>query len=410
MATQFRSGLSVIHAGSASAQTASRWPVYAADEIAAVVDVLQSGQVNSLHHGNWSAAFEAGFADLCGMPHAIALANGTLALELALRALGIGSGDEVVIPARSFMATASCVVACGATPVFADIDDTTQGLNADTIAAVLTERARAIIVVHLGGYPVPMDEIVALAKKRGIMVIEDCAQAHGATVNGLPVGGFGDAGAFSFCTDKIISTGGEGGMLVLRDEAVWRRAWSYKDHGKDQRMLGIPGGAEFRWLHQGFGSNYRLTEMQAAIGVTQLAKLVDWIGQRRRNAEVLLDELAGLPCLRLIEPTEDIGHAYYKFYAFVRRDMLRQGWSRRRIVEEAQAQGIPCQTGSCPEIYREQAFSGTGWTPTERLPVAMELGETSIMLPVDPSLDEEQCRSMGRTLRAIAKRASVYVS
>jgi dTDP-4-amino-4,6-dideoxygalactose transaminase len=409
MATQLRSNRSGNNASPSHARVTSRWPIYAADEIAAVVNVLQSGQVNALHHCNWCPAFEAGFADLCGMPHAISLANGTLALELALRALGIGPGDEVIIPARSFMATASCVVTVGAIPVFADVDETTQGLNAETIAAVLTERTRAIIVVHLGGHPVPMKEIVGLALQCGIKVIEDCAQAHGATVDGRSVGGFGDAGTFSFCTDKIMSTGGEGGMLVMRDEAAWRRAWSYKDHGKALCMLGGPGGSEFRWLHQGFGSNYRLTEMQAAIGVTQLAKLHDWIDQRRRNADALLGELVDLNGLRLVMPAENIGHAYYKLYVFVRPDVLRHGWSRRRIVEEAQSQGVPCQTGSCPEIYREQAFAGTGWRPTERLPVARRLGETSIMFPVDPSLDEEQCRSMGRTMRGIVERASLHV-
>ncbi|CAN5354665.1 DegT/DnrJ/EryC1/StrS aminotransferase family protein [soil metagenome] len=387
---------------------ASRWPVYAADEIEAAVHVLQSGRVNSLHHGDHCAALERGFAKLCNMPRAIALANGTLALEVALRALGVGPGHEVVVPARSFMATASCVVACGAKPVFADIDPITQSLTPQTIAPRISSRTTAIIVVHLAGYPAPVDEIAIMASDLGIKLIEDCAQAHGATLDGLPVGGFGDAGAFSFCTDKIISTGGEGGMLVLRDEAVWKRAWAIKDHGKDPSVVAQGGdGIAFRWLHNNFGSNYRLTEMQAAIGVVQLSKLEDWLAQRRANAEALLAMLTDIPSLRLIEPDDRIAHAYYKFYAFIRPELLRDGWTRDDIIARARTSGVPCQSGSCPEIYLERAFIDAGQTPAERLPMARHLGETSILLPVDPTLSPDQCRHMGRVLRSILIRATV---
>lgn len=385
----------------------SRWPVYAADEIAAAAQVLETGRVNALHHGDWCAALEAGFAKLCNMPHAIALANGTLALEVALRSLGIGPGDEVIVPARSFMASASCVVACGATPVFADVDAVSQGLTPATIAPHMTDRTRGIIAVHLAGHPAPVDEIAALAAARGIKLIEDCAQAHGATLHGAPVGGFGDAAAFSFCTDKIMSTGGEGGMLLLRDNSVWRRAWSLKDHGKDPDIYAQGGnGIAFRWLHQHFGSNYRLTEMQAAIGVLQLAKLPQWLADRRANAAALLDALSGLPALRLIEPSPEIGHAYYKFYAFIRPEHLRTGWSRDRIIEQARAAGVPCQTGSCPEIYLERAFADAATGPVERLPVARLLGETSLLLPVDPTLDAATCSRMGRILHSIIEQAT----
>ncbi|MBH1997821.1 MAG: DegT/DnrJ/EryC1/StrS family aminotransferase [Sphingomonadaceae bacterium] len=386
----------------------SRWPVYAADEIAAVTQILQSGRVNALHHGDHCAALEAGFADLCQMPHAIALANGTLALEVALRALGVGAGDEVVVPARSFMASASCVVACGATPVFADIDAVTQSLTPQTIAPCLTPRTKAIIVVHLAGYPGPIDEIAVMAEDLGIKLIEDCAQAHGATLDGRPVGGFGDAGAFSFCTDKIISTGGEGGLLVLRDPAVWKRAWALKDHGKDPFVVAEGGnGIAFRWLHHEIGSNYRLTEMQAAIGVIQLSRLDETIAQRRANAAALLDALTGLPALRLIEPDDHIGHAYYKFYAFIRPEVLKDGWTRDDVIAQARALGVPCQSGSCPEIYLEKAFTDTGMGPAERLPVSRLLGETSILLPVDPTLDVESCRQMGQLLRSILVQATI---
>jgi len=385
----------------------SRWPVYAQDEIAAVAQVLISGRVNALHHGDQCAALERGFAALCGMPHALALANGTLALELALRALEIGAGDEVIVPCRSFMASASCVVAVGAIPIFADVDRISQSLTRETILPLLNRRTKAIIVVHLAGYPAPVDDLAELAGEYGVKLIEDCAQAHGASLCGRMVGSFGDAAAFSFCTDKIMSTGGEGGLLVARDRAVWNRAWSLKDHGKDPDLVSEGGnGVAFRWLHAAFGSNYRLTEMQAAIGVVQLSKLQGWIRQRKTNAGALFKALTGLPALRLVEPPPHIDHAYYKFYAFVRPQFLKEDWTRNRIVEKAREKGLPCQTGSCPEIYLEEAFAGTGMRPSQRLPVARELGETSILLPVDPTIDPAMADRMGQTLRSVVQLAT----
>ncbi|HVF93162.1 MAG TPA: DegT/DnrJ/EryC1/StrS aminotransferase family protein [Sphingomonas sp.] len=385
----------------------SRWPVYDPATIAAVAGVLRSGRVNALHHGDRCAAFEQAFARICRQPHAIAVANGTLALELALRALQIGVGDEVIVPARSFMATASCVMACGATPVFADVDPVSQGLDACSVAHCLSPRTRAVIVVHLGGYPCAVDDIATLARDVGIALVEDCAQAHGATLHGRPVGSFGDAAAFSFCTDKIISTGGEGGMLVLRDAAVADRAWSWKDHGKDRRSVGaVHEGHGFRWLHGHFGSNYRLTEMQAAIGLCQLDQLDDWIARRRANAAVLLSTLRAQPALRLIEPAPGIGNAYYKFYAFVRPERLRPGWNRDEIIEACNARGVPCQAGTCPEIYLEAAFVKAGIGPRARLPIALELGMTSLCLPVDPTLDHGDCVRMGEVLAGVVHRAT----
>lgn len=390
------------------AAMASRWPVHEADEIEAVVDVLRSGRVNSLHHGDRCRAFEDEFALLCGMPFAISLANGTLALELALRALGIGPGDEVIVTARSFIASASCVRSCGAVPVFADVDPVSQNVTAATVTACLSPRTKAVIVVHLAGWPAAMDELMDVARLHGLKVIEDCAQAHGATYKGHAVGSFGDAAAFSFCTDKIISTGGEGGMLLLRDRTAWCRAWKQKDHGKDPIAVAAGNGAGgvFRWLHVAVGSNYRMTEMQAAIGLRQLRKLHGWLAHRRRNAALLNAVLGGLEAIRLTPPPDGVGHAYYKYYAFFRPQRLKLGWTRDRIIRQAHALGVPCGSGVCPEIYLERAFAGGESMPARRLPVARALGETSFMLPVDPTLDESQIRSMALMLRTVILEAT----
>lgn len=383
---------------------ASRWPRHEEDEIAAAMDVLRSGQVNALVHGQKCRAFEQAFSTMTGMPHAVAVANGTLSLELALRALGIGSGDDVIVTPRSFFASAACIIACGARPVFADVDPVSQNVTAASIAEAVTPRTRAIIAVHLAGWPCAMNEIMILAESLGLKVIEDCAQAHGATYEGQPVGSFGDAAAFSFCTDKIISTAGEGGMLVMRDPSVYAKAWAYKDHGKSlAKTRQAPGTRAFRWVHDSFGSNYRLTEFQAAIGLRQVEKLPRWISLRRKHACILDDTLSGLDTLRLAIPDVDIGHARYKYYAFIRPEALARGWTRETIIEAAAASGIPCATGSCPEIYREAAFADVR---QPRLAVAKELGETSLMLPIDPTLQAEEVVEMGLRLRRILLEAS----
>ncbi len=383
----------------------SRWPVYDEDEIAAAASVLRSGRVNALHHGEQCRAFEAAYAAACDMPYALAVANGTVSLEIALRAFGIGPGDEVVVTPRSFVASASCVVAVGATPVFADVDPVSQNITAATVAAVITGRTRGIIAVHLAGWPCDMDELAVLASDNHLVLIEDAAQAHGATLRGQPVGSFGDAASFSFCTDKIISTGGEGGMLLMRDPGAHARAWSLKDHGKALDTVAPPGAA-FRWLHESFGSNLRMTEFQAAIGVRQLQKLPGWTARRRNNAAVYDQCLAGYAALRLTVPDQQIGHAYYKYYVFIRPETLLAGWSRDRIVAEAMGAGVPCLSGICPEIYREQAFVRAKLVPSERLPVARELGETSVMLPVDPTLSPAEVAMIAERFAAIVDSAT----
>jgi dTDP-4-amino-4,6-dideoxygalactose transaminase len=375
------------------------WPSLSEDEIEAVSRVLRSGRLN-YWTGEEVRHFEEEFAAFAGCQHGLAVANGTVALELALYALRIGTGDEVVVPSRTFIASASCAVMRGAKPVFADVDPVSQTLTADSIREVLSPRTRAIIAVHLAGWPCDMDPIISIARERGLRVIEDCAQAHGATYKGRPVGSLGDIAAFSFCQDKIMSTGGEGGMVTTNDDALWKRAWSFKDHGKDydaaNSLHQSPG---FRWLHDSFGTNWRLTEMQAAIGRSLLTKLPAQLECRRRNAEVLNQYFSKLPALRVTVPPTEVGHAYYKYYVFHRPEWLRDGWNRDRLLQAVVAEGIPCFSGSCSEIYIENAFP-KDMRPAERLPVAQRLGETSLMFFVHPTLSEQD---MLDTTRAVEK-------
>jgi dTDP-4-amino-4,6-dideoxygalactose transaminase len=385
------------------------WPSLSEDEVEAATAVLRSGKLNYWTGGE-GRKFEAEFAAFAGCEHAIAVANGTVALELALYALGIGTGDEVIVPSRTFVASASCAIMRGAKPVFADVDPITQTLTADSIREVLSPRTKAIIAVHLAGWPCDMDQITELAREHGLKVIEDCAQAHGATYKGRPVGCLGNAAAFSFCQDKIMSTGGEGGMLTTNDDQLWRRAWSFKDHGKAydvaHKEQTSPG---FRWLHESFGTNWRLTEMQAAIGRSLLAKFPRQLDCRRRNARTLSTRFGALPALRTTIPPEEIGHAYYKYYVFLRPEWLRDGWSRDLLLQAIVAEGIPCFSGSCSEVYMERAFP-EDMRPPQRFQVARQLGETSLMFLVHPTLSEQDMLDTALAVEKVLQSATVQLS
>jgi dTDP-4-amino-4,6-dideoxygalactose transaminase len=385
------------------------WPSLSEDEVAAASAVLRSGKLN-YWTGEEVRQFENEFASFAGCQNAIAVANGTVALELALYSLRIGPGDEVIVPSRTFVASASCVIMRGAKPVFADVDPISQTLTASSIREVLTPSSKAIIAVHLAGWPCDMDPIIELAREHGLKVIEDCAQAHGATYRDQPVGCLGDAAAFSFCQDKIMSTGGEGGMLTTNDDELWERAWSFKDHGKNHGTAHQQQASSgFRWLHDSFGTNWRLTEMQAAIGRSLLAKLPGQVELRRRNANILSQRFGTLPALRVTIPPREVGHAYYKYYVFLRPEWLRDGWSRDHLLQAIVAEGIPCFSGSCSEIYLEKAFP-QDMRPTQRLQVARQLGETSLMFLVHPTLSEEDMLDTALAVEKVLKSASVQLS
>ena len=382
------------------------WPVCGDDEIKAAERVLRSGKLN-YWTGTEGIAFEKEFADYVGARYAISLANGTVGLELALAALNIGPGDEVIVPSRTFIATASSVVARGARPVCADVDRDSQTITAESIRPHLSERTKAIIPVHLAGWPCDMQPILELAKRLDLWVIEDCAQAHGAKYNGQHVGTHGDIGVFSFCQDKIMTTGGEGGMLVTDRKNIWNKAWSYKDHGKSYDAVhsqNHPPG--FRWLHKSFGTNWRMTEIQSAIGRVVLRKLDSWVKTRRCHADFYQRALGDCSALRVPIPTSRESHSFYKFYAFVQPEKLLPTWTRDRLVAEIAAQGIPCFTGSCSEIYLEEAFPEE-WRPLRRHPVARELGETSLMFLVHPTLGVGDVEAISKLTSETVKKATI---
>lgn len=376
------------------------WPSYTQEEAEAVSRVLLSNKVN-YWTGIEGREFEKEFAKFCGCRYAVALANGTVALECAMKALGIGSGDEVIVPCYTFIATASAVVACGAVPVMADVDRASLTITAETIAEKISGKTRAVIVVHLMGWPCDMDPIMELAAAYGLKVIEDCAQAHGARYKGRSVGTLGDVGAWSFCQDKIMTTGGEGGMVTTDNEVYRDKMWSYKDHGKSWKAVyekQHPPG--FRWVHESFGTNWRMTEMQAAIGRVQLSRMPEWQKRRRKNASLLSEGFRNIPGIEVQEPRTDIVHAYYKYYAFLRFDSFRESGKRDEVMAAVNASGVPCFSGVCPEIYLEKAFWNSNMVMAQRLPVASERGKQSLMFLVHPTLGKHE---MHRTLDVVKR-------
>ena len=405
------------------------WPIFEADELAAVDAVLRSGKVN-YWTGPACRAFEEAWssahAPSCSAPmplHSLSMANGSLTMDAALRALGIGPGDEVIVSPRSYVASAMCVVLAGATPVFADVDPESGCITPATADAVRSPRTRAVIPVHIGGWPCDMPGLVGWAHPHGIHILEDCAQSHGGHIGGRALGTFGTFASWSFCQDKIMTTGGEGGMLCTADPALFKQCWAYTQHGKDHdaalghaQAFNAPGArpgdprkasgassptpvpGSFRWVVHHEGTNLRMTEMQAAIGLRQLAKLPAWSAARHRNSLIMQDALRGLPGLHV--PVTPEGHAHYRCVAFTTGPDAAD--RRNTALRELHAAGIPSMHGSCSEIYLEPFFQGRGLTPGHqnrgaldvdgRLPAARRLGETSLTFLCHHTIDESSMR------------------
>ncbi|HAB44504.1 MAG TPA: aminotransferase, partial [Acinetobacter sp.] len=380
------------------------WPSFTQEEADAVSQVLLSNKVN-YWTGQECREFEKEFAQFAETRYAVALANGTVALDVALKALGIGEGDDVIVTSRTFLASASSIVTAGANPVFADVELDSQNISRRTIEAVLTPNTKAIICVHLAGWMCDMDPIMQLASDKGLYVIEDCAQAHGAIYKGKSAGSIGHIGAWSFCQDKIMTTGGEGGMVTTNDENLWKKMWSYKDHGKNfDSIYNKQHPPGFRWLHDSFGTNWRMMEMQAVIGRIQLKKMFEWTAQRNANMEKIYAVFADSPYFTVHRPSDDYVHAAYKCYIQVNTDTLPEDWSRDRIMTEINAEGVPCFSGSCSEVYLEHAFDDTPWRPKERLNNAQKLGETSLMFLVHPTLTENNIQTTKDVIQQVISR------
>ena len=385
-----------------------RWPVFEADELAAVDAVLRSGNVNY-----WTSRechdFEAAWSSAHGGRRSISMANGSLTLDVAMRALEIGPGDEVIVSPRSYVASAMCVVLAGAKPIFADVDPISGCINHETAEAVRSPRTRAVIPVHVGGWPCDMPKLLDWAQGHGIRVIEDCAQAHGGHIDGRPLGTFGAIASWSFCQDKIVTTGGEGGMLSTDEGELYERCWSLSQHGKERldatRTIKDGDAGRFRWLVTREGTNLRMTSMQAAIGIRQLGKLPEWSEARRRNAGIMQDALRTIANIEV--PPTPPGHAHYRCTAFTSGEDAAP--LRDELIASLRESGLAASTGSCGEVYREKLFQSRGFSPAHagrgavddqgRLRVARQLADTSLAFLVHHTIDRSTMQDYAGLVR-----------
>ncbi len=377
-----------------SSNKKENWPSYSKKEAEIIQRVLQSNKVN-YWTGEECRKFENEFASFSKTKYAVALSNGTIAIELALKAIGLKRGDEVIVTSRTFIASASSIVNMGGKPIFADVCLNSQNILSSEILKKITTKTKAIICVHLAGWPCEMDRIMNIARKKKLFVIEDCAQAHGAMYKGKPVGSIGDIGCWSFCQDKIISTGGEGGMITTNSKKIWSYIWSYKDHGKSYAAVHKKyEKTGFKWVHNSFGSNFRMIEIQAALGRYQLKQLPKWTRIRNKYQNKIWKTARKFKSLRVPEFNlktwsgyhNGHTHAAYKCYVFVTKEFLNKGWNRDKIMNEINRHGVPCFSGSCSEVYLEKAFKDTKFNPKKRLHNAKKLGEDSLLFLIHPTL------------------------
>jgi len=385
----------------------SPWPCFDAAEKEAVLAVLDSNKVN-YWTGQQCREFEKKFAEYFESDYAVAVANGTVALDLAWQALELPKGAEVIVTSRTFIASISSIVLAGLVPVFADIERDSQNISAATIAPHLSAKTAAILCVHLAGWPCEMDDIMALAKHHNLYVVEDCAQSHGALYKGRSTGSIGDIAAWSFCQDKIMTTAGEGGMVTTNRKDLWEKVWSFKDHGKSWNAIyeqQHPPG--FRWLHESFGTNWRMLEIQAAVGLKQLEKMPEWTKKRQAYSEKIWATAKQFSALRVPSVPAYMEHAAYKCYVFVEPPQLKVGWDRDRIIDAINQHQVPCFSGSCSEVYLEKAFDDTSYRPKQALLNAIELGQTSLMFLVHPTLLAEEIDKCCSVLAKVMSEASL---
>lgn len=349
-----------------------------------VLDAVRSGWISSL--GQYIRQFEQAFAEFCGAEHGVSVSNGTAALHLALHALGIGHGDEVIVPALSFVASANAVYYTGARPIFVDVDRHTWTLDPEQVEAHITPRTRAIMPVHLYGHPAPMRELLEIAARHDLYVVEDAAEAHGARMNGARVGALGRIGAFSFYANKIITTG-EGGMLTTNDAALADRCRMLRDHAMPP---------EHRYWHEEVGFNYRMTNLQAAVGVAQLARIEQFLRRKREIAQTYVAELKDVPGITL--PFEQPGYTnvYWMFSILVEEPFPL---SRDRLIRELRQRGIDSRPFFHP-------LDTLPFYVTEApCPVASALGACGLNLPSYPRLTDAQIAYICATLRELAGTA-----
>lgn len=389
------------------------YPKYGDEEIRAAERVLRSGKFSRLS-GEETKKFEQEYAEWFGVKHAIAVNNGTASIHVALAALGIGPGDEVIHTSHCFIGTATPSAHAGATPVFADIDPRTYNIDPKSIEEKITPRTKAIVPVHLNGCPADMDAIMDIAKRHNLYVVEDAAQAHGALYKGRKVGTIGDVASFSFWEDKLMTTGGEGGMIITNSDEINRVARMIQNHGEVAADSSYYVG-ERLYHHELLGWNYRMSELQAALGREQLKKLDSYIEGRRKNAHRLTELLKDIEGIITPYEPDDVKHVFYKYIIRLDRNVL--DIDAKDFVAALQAEGIPCSRRYPTPLHQQPVFvnkSGFGnshfpFTDDVNygsgLPNSEKLPHDLVRLLMNPNMTESELQG---TAKAVEKVVSAY--
>ena len=375
------------------------WPNFSSKLIYNVGKILNSGKINYTT-GSHGKKFEKEFSNFIGNRYSIAICNGTVALEVAIKSLKLPKNSEILVPARSFFSSASCIVNTGHKPIFVDVDLVTQNICLKDIKKKITSRTKALICVHLGGLPCSMSKIKRITNKNKIKIIEDCSQAHGASINGKQVGSFGDIATWSFCNDKIISTLGEGGMISTNNKKIFEFSKRYINHGSVVRKK--KNSEKFEYNKDYFGTNLRLTEIQSYSGSYQLKNLKS-IQKKREKISKDYFKLISMyqNYFDVYYPSSDIKSAWYRFYFFIKKDIKFNKKLRFKIIQKFKKKKLKCFTGSCPEIYLEKAFKNFTLHKSKRLNNCKILGETSLALDVNHTLSNIQHKNNLNKMKSI---------
>ncbi len=385
----------------------NKWPQHSKKEIYKVLQILKNGNTNYLF-GNEGIEFEKEFAEFSNSKYAVALSNGTVALDLAIKSLNLKKNSEIIVTPRSFIASASCILLNNLKPKFIDVDKNTHNITLEQISKSINKNTSAIICVHLGGMPCNMIEIMKFAKQNDLFVIEDCAQAHGAKIENRSVGSFADISTWSFCYDKIISTGGEGGMITTNNKKLYDFCWSYKDHGKNKKKYvtakKIKDG-KFKFLHDTLGNNFRLTEIQSGLGRIQLMKINQNIKRRNKFSKFIVNKLKDSKIYSFQNSNFSYQHAYYRLYINLNKNHILPKINNIKFINFLLEKNIICGSGSSSEIYKEKCFKNIK-VETKNFPNTKYLVKFTFAIFINQYMDLAYANKIVKNLNILEKKYS----
>lgn len=382
-----------------------KWPSYSLKE---ANDVKQAIIKSNLNYwtGKETLKFEKKFSNFFGLKYALAISNASTGLDIAIKALNIQKNDEVIVSPKSYYSSVSCIIKNKAKPIFIDVNLNSHCFDENKIEEKITNKTKLILCVHLGGFPCNMKKIKKIAKKYNLFILEDCSQAHGAMIGNKFVGTFGDISVWSFCNDKIISTG-EGGVISSNKKKLFKKIWSLKENGRDyDAVYSKKHKFGYKWIHNHLGYNYRMTEMQAILGLNQLNKLNKNISIRNYFYQQIIKNYENFEAVKFQKIPKSYTNSFYRLYAIVNLNFIKSEWDRDRLIKYLNKIGIDCNVGSCSELYKEKGIKKY-FKNNHILPNAEILSKNSIAFNIHHKCSEKYIefvwKSLNKTIKKISK-------